>query len=393
MLFVPGAGAFAQPQVIPELPAKAVVISPGERLVLSAVSAEPSVQSRGPIPAGDLAAVPKMDNTYETVGPIALKGALAPAPGSLALELTSTPRAGARLAVLNGADVPIVYSAVLVFQRGDRRQYVTTSICPVQPGRVGVESWADDVTGVAIVAIHRLRPGDTACNNGSLLSATAAPSLQRYACSGQQPGDGPLPPFEVTLIVDESGAVSSEMATWTLSRADIFHAPAVRFNYAMEGDHLLPGARSLRVMAAVDLSAKPDARTADIVLRLDGVEVARRPWRMFADRMKAAPPAVPGSAGQGAEPVGLVGAIPFIPAEDPAAEPALQRMLATIGSRRAALDVQVVGDTGAVLADATYDIGPPTPPNDPAAVSAVLQQAQTAARTPAQCRAIKPAAG
>ena len=37
-------------------------------------------------------------------------------------------------------------------------------------------------------------------------------------------------------------------------------APAVRFNYAMEGDHLLPGARNLRVMAAVDLSAKPDGR-------------------------------------------------------------------------------------------------------------------------------------
>lgn len=386
-LLAPGADALAQPQVIAELPPKAVVISPGERLVLSAVSADPSVQSRGPVPAGDLAAVPKLDNTFEVVRPIAVKGSLASVPGSLVLELTSTAKDGARLVGLNGADVPLVYTAVLVFQRGERRQYVTTSTCPVQPGRAGVESWPSDVAGIAIVGVQRLRPGDTACNNGSLLSVAAAAPSQHYACSGQQPGDGPLPLFEVTLVVDANGAVSQQMAAWTLSRADIFHAPAVAFDYAMEGDHIVSGARSARVMAAIDLHSTSDAKTADIVLHLDGVEVARRPWRMFAQRM-ATRPTVPGS-----EAMGFVGVVPFIPADDSAAEPALRRMLATIGSHRATLDVQVVGDTGAVLVEGTYDIDPSTPVNDPPRVSAALQQAQAAARTPTQCRAIKPAAG
>ena len=387
MLLAPGAGALAQPQVVSELPPKAVVISPGERLVLSAVSPDPSVQSRGPVPTGDLAAVPNLDNSYETVGQFALKGPLAPVPGSLVLELTSTPKEGARLVAVNGADVAIIYSAVLVFQRGDRRRYVTTSICPVQPGRPGVESWANDVVGIAIVAVHRLRPGDTACNNGSLLSATAASTSQRYTCSGQERGDGPLPLFEVTLVVDANGAVSRQTATWALSRGDIFHSPAVGFDYAMEGDHLVSGARSIRVLAGIDLRSKSDAKTADIALRLDGVEVARRPWRMFSERM-AAPPTVQGSA-----PVGFVGSVPFIPADDPAAEPALRRMMATIGGHRATLEVRVVGDTGVVLANGTYDVGPSTPVNDPVRVSAVLQQAQAAAKTPAQCRAINPAAG
>src|SRR5262249_12446614 len=162
----------------------------------------------------------------------------------------------------------------------------------------------------------------------------------RYVCVGGDQGAGPLPPFQVSLVVAADGSITRQSATWGLSRADPQHSPAIGIDFAMEGGKVTRGARDARVLALVGLQPPPAAKTADVMLLLDGVEVARRPWRMFAERM-AAPAKPPG----GAAPAFFVGVVPFV-ATDEAADAGLRRLLAQIGQHPASLEVRIVGDTG-----------------------------------------------
>lgn len=376
-----GGAALAQSQPVAQLPAGAIVISPGERVeVTIGPGDQPIVAARAPMPAGDAAAIPTMDNSYERVGAITLQGR--PTPDRLVFELVSDPKNGARLKLLNGYGDPVIYSADLVLAQGARRAYVPTSICPVRAGIGGLETWANDVAGIAITGVRRVDAAHMGCNNGSLLSVEAAGAGDRYVCVGGEKGAGPLPPFSVALIVSPNGAVSEQIASWSLSQPDIMHAPMISFDFAMEGNRLTPGAHRARVAALVGLQPPPAAKAADIVLLLDGAEVARRPWRMYAQNRAAL-------ASAEKKPVAFSGVIPFVPESAPA-DDGLRRLLARAGERGGTLVVRIVGDDGTVIEEASYELGS-SPIRDPAVVGAALAAVQTMAKTPAaSCHKISP---
>ena len=373
--------AAAAPQPTTQAPANAVLVASGERVEVTVGQGDaPIAGARGPLPADAAATLPHPDNSYERTVPLSVHGP-APTLGRLVFELVSDAQNGARLIVLNGYDAPMIYTADLVFDHGGQRWYLPTSICPLRPGGAGLESWGNDVAAIAITGVRQVDAAHMACNDGSLLSVQPTPTAERYACTSADPAAGPLPAFAVTLVVDGAGLASFQGARWTLSRPDISHSPAIAFDYAMEGNGVTPGARGADVFAMVAFApTPPKARTADIVVLFNGAEVARRPWRMYAQNMAA----MAQNADPARRPAGFFGVIP-IQATDAAADAPLRRLLGTVGDAPGTLQVRIVGDDGSVLADASYDVANP-PIHDQALVSAAVQRAQALAKTPSQCR-------
>jgi hypothetical protein len=373
----------AAPQPTTQAPANAVLVAPGEQVeVAIGANDTPVAGPRGPLPADIAAALPHMDNSYERTGQMSWPGP-PPTPGKLVFELVSDAQNGARLVLLNGYDGPVIYTADLVFDHGGQRYYLPTSICPVRARTPSMESWGNAVAGIAITGVRQVDAAHMACNDGSLLSVQPTPTPERYACSSADPAAGALPPFAVTLIVDAAGAATFQGARWTLSRPDISHSPAIAFDYAMEGSGVTPGARGATVFAMIAFApAPPKAKTADIVLLVGGAEVARRPWRMYAQNMAA----LSQNTDPARRPAGFFGVIPFQATNDPS-DAGLRRLLGTVGNQPATVDVRIVGDDGSVLADGSYDVAN-APIHDQALVSAAVQRAQALARTPTQCRKV-----
>ncbi len=197
-----------------------------------------------------------------------------------------------------------------------------------------------------------------------------------YLCTG---GDvaGQLAAVEVSLKVDETGAVLGTWATWSLGGDDIVHAPAVQFDYPVTNGAPSRWPDRLSVLAVAGMAPPPKAMTARIVLSVNGAEKASRPWGLYA-KARAGLIAAPKDA------VGFFSSIPFYPDQ---AHPAdgLGQVLHAAGDPDAKLAVSIVGDDGAVLGTATYGIDQPAV-RSRAKIEAALAGALAKAKTPAQCQ-------
>jgi hypothetical protein len=357
---------------------KAAVIAPGERLEFTiAPNGGAVVAARGQASAAEAAGTPRLDNRSEALIQAPVVSA-PPTPGRIVVSLFGG-AGGFRLKVVNGYGFPVAYRAFLVFERDGQRSYRPTSVCPVRPGQVGVESWGDPIVGIAVADFHEVDADNMACSDGSLLtvSPSQAPS-DRYACvGGETPGR--LSPLTISLVVDGGGDVQSEDATWLLSAGDFANKPGIFLDFGMLGREVMPTPAGLRVFAMVGLQPPPKPTTADIVVRLNGVEKARRPWQMYAKALSSPSPPPSGDT-----PVSFYGVIPFVP-RNGVADAGLKDLLSAVGQPKAVIEAQIVGDDGSVLADASYAVDQP-PLRTQAAVDAVLDQALALAKTPAQCR-------
>ncbi|HEY7851423.1 MAG TPA: hypothetical protein VIB82_00510 [Caulobacteraceae bacterium] len=197
---------------------------------------------------------------------------------------------------------------------------------------------------------------------------------ERFACvGGEIPGQ--LAPFTVTLVVNSSGAVQRQSATWFLSNGDLAHGPGLIFDYGMMGRDVIPTPIGLSVVALVKLSPRPKAKAADIVLLLGGAEKARRAWQLYAKAISA--PVDPTKT-----PAAFVGGVPFYPGG--VDDVGLKAILAAVGHPGAAVEARIVGDDGGILADGTMQVDRP-PARDAPTVSALLDQALALAKTPTRC--------
>ena len=83
-------------------------------------------------------------------------------PGTLAYTLWIDQN-GARLRLENALDHPVVYVAAVLYKVKDGLTYRFTSICSVQAGKVGYESWSGPVARVVVTRIEPTPAGPTVC--------------------------------------------------------------------------------------------------------------------------------------------------------------------------------------------------------------------------------------
>jgi hypothetical protein len=359
-------------------PHRTVVVSPDERVVLTfEPGRDPREMSRGPASAEDKAALPKMGHTVEELESFAV--AAPPKPDRLTVSLWSSEAGGSQLRVDNGYDFPVIYRAFLVFERDGRRLYRPTSICPVRPHQAGVENWGDHVVAIALTGFEAVSPDNMACNDGSVLTVSPQPpqSPDLYICGSEETATQP-PPLSVALSVDAAGSVQLARATWTVGDKDVMHSPVLLFDYPLMGDVPVPRPDLLSVVAAVRMLPPPKPMSARIVLLLDGVEAASRPWRRYADA-RASISQAPKNA------VAILGEIPFIPDPNNPADAGLTALLNAIGEPGHRVQVRVVGDDGSILADAAYPVDQPAV-RAKARLDAVLAEALAKTKTLAQCK-------
>jgi hypothetical protein len=213
---------------------------------------------------------------------------------------------------------------------------------------------------------------------GPTRAQTAAPAAPgHYLCTGGTT-PGQLTAVKATVQVDETGAVGGTWATWSLGGDDIMHAPAVQFDYPVTNGEPSRWPDGLNVLAVANLNPPPAAKTARIVLSVNGVEKASRPWGLYAQaraKMGTAP----------TNTVAFFGAIPFYPNKDNPADAGLAQVLQMAGEPDAKLSVSVIGDDGTVMSKAAYRIDQPAV-RSKAKLQAVLNEALAAAKTPSQCR-------
>ncbi len=357
----------------------AIVITPGERVVMKLdPSAAPTIVSLGLIPATETQPGAKLDHAYETVvhGPVA---GSPPKRDELTLSLWSTPAGGTVLNVGNGYPYPVIYKAWLVFERNGERSYRATSICPVRPGLYGFETWGGTVAGVAVSAIVGVDPQHMTCNGGSVLTVgtPGAAAGPQYACLGS-PTPGQPSPLGVVVLTDSTGAANKVLASWSLSRGDGLHTVRARIDYPMLGDKIIYPPAGIQLALTLGLTPPPAAKTADIVLLLNGVEKARRPWRAYAQQMAALANAPQKKV------VGMFGIIPF---NRTAEDAGLTDFLTGLGAPGATMTVRVVGDDGSILQEASLPVADP-PVRSQVAVDAALNDALTKAKTPTTCQTI-----
>ena len=204
-----------------------------------------------------------------------------------------------------------------------------------------------------------------------------AASPGHYLCTG---GDvaGQLAAVKVSVKVDETGAVLGTWATWSLGGGDIVHAPAVQFDYPVTNGAPDRWPDGLNVLAVVGMNPPPKAMSVRIVLSVNGVEKASRPWGLYA-KARAGIEAAPKDA------VGLFGAIPLYPDATNPTDSGLVDVLHATGDPDAKLVVSIVGDDGAVLGTASYGIDQPAV-RSKAKIDAALGEALAKAKTPARCQ-------
>lgn len=206
----------------------------------------------------------------------------------------------------------------------------------------------------------------------------APPALPAaWLCAG---GDvaGQLAPVKVVIKVDAAGSVQGSWANWSLGGGDVVHAPAVQFDYPLTNAAPSRWPDGLNVLAVATLNPPPKAMTAKVVLSINGVDKASRPWSAYA-KVRAALATAP------QHPDAFFGVIAFYPDAASAADAGLVELLRDAGEPDAKLGVRIVGDDGSVLAAAAYGIDQPAVRAKPK-IDAALAEALAKAKTPAQCR-------
>jgi hypothetical protein len=356
-----------------------VVISPGERIELNLTpNGATQIIGRGAVPDPSASGLPTPSLAVEKLQATHMPGQ-PPKRGTLVASLWSNAADGVKLKVENGYDFPIIYNAALIYVRDGQRRYVPTSICPVRPGQVGMETWGPPVDGIAIFNVRGVAPDHMACTDGSALSLAPEPPKDNisFTCSS---GDaaGRISPLRVDLDVDSAGTVRLASATWTLLKGTLLNTPAVMVDYPLQGDVARRTPLGLSVFAVVATKPPPTAKAADIVLSLNGAEIVRRPWRLYARSRAAGDPSK--------QAVAFAGQIPFFPSEPPASSDAqLAALLSAFGQDGKVLGVRIVGDDGSVLGEASYPIDQSTV-HSKLAIDPLLAEAEAKAKTPSQCR-------
>jgi hypothetical protein len=357
-----------------------VVVSPSERVELSLdASGPPKERFRGR-PTTQLAAyLPPVEASAEKLQPF-YGAAPHPAAGELVATLLSNAAGGTRLIVENGYNYPIIYDAYLITLKGGQRTFHPTSICPVQAGRAGVESWPEAVVGIAMAHIQAADPAHLVCNDGSALSVTADLSngADAYDCNAGELLN-PAAPVQISIRVDQNGAAGRARAAWSLASATLINRPALVMHYDLAGDAASVAPVGLDAYVAVGLSPPPTAKTVSVHLLLDGEEKVVRPWRLYGQQMAAAL-AQTGAA----RPRAIAGMIPIVAQTPPvAADDGLRAFLAGVGRPGAQVEVRLIGDDGALLAQAAYPADRP-PVFDKAVIDPLL--ARAAAKPLSQCQ-------
>ena len=374
-----GQGLSVRADTTVALPARTVVVSPNERVVLTFDPTQgPREVSRGPASAADKPDLSMLSRTEETLGSLPTPVS-PPKSGVMVASLWWGPDDGTELRVENGYDFPVIYRAFLVFERDGQRRYVPTSICPVRPHHVGFERWGDHVVAIAMTGFQALSPDNMACNDGSLLSTSVEPpkSADLYLCTGGEVA-GQISPLTVALTVDAAGAIQRASATWSLADGEIAKSPVVQFEYPLQGDVPVRWPNGLSILAVAGMDPPPKAMSAKIVLSLNGAEKVSRPWGMYA-KARASIDTAPN------HPVAFMGMIPFFPDSAKPADPGLSEVLHATGVPGSVVAVRIVGDDGRVLATTSYNIDQPAV-RSKARIDAALGEALAKAKTPAQCQ-------
>ena len=313
---------------------------------------------------------PKIETLQHAAGPPA-------ASGRLVAAFQSFGGKSGVLRVANGLDHPVLYDAATLTRRGTQLVVTTTSICPVVSRGVGTEVWGGAVEGVLVYNVREPPHGDLSCSRGSGLNAAPALTPANICTSDSAEGS-----IVVRLAVDPvSGTEREREALWVLKDAAAGPlSPRTTLVFPMQREEVARRPIGLQVLAFVDLQAPPRSKSASIVLLADGVEIRRRPWRLYADRGHA-PAAAPNR-----RPVAFAGSVPFpLREQGGGLDPQLQTLFARIGDGQVArLEVRVEGDDGARIGQAGYDLRS-TPLRDPALIAAAARRAADAARSPGHC--------
>ena len=355
-----------------------ITLSPGEKvqLTLSPTNGAKAI-SRGPV--GTIPdSVRQWENGVEVLKPMTGVGPK-PAADMLTASLWSSDADGARLTVANGYSYPVIYNAFLVGKRNGQTYYRPTSICPIRPGQVGVESWPERIDGVVMANVHAIDPDHMACNDGSALSLAAAPAKDNaiYSCDAGRIMD-PTAPVSVSVEVDSAGSVRATSAAWSLASGSPLKAPAIILDYPLLGNVASPTPHGLAVFAAIGLNPAPKAKAATVTLILNGGQKVSRPWRLYAKQMADLPTET------ARRPVAFAGVIPFVP-NTKAGDPDLAALLNAVGKEGTTIEVRIVGDDGMVLSDGNYGAGR-APVRSTAVIDPLLSQALAKAKTPTQCQ-------
>jgi hypothetical protein len=360
--------------------AHGVRISDGEQVVmqvgkdggLTAISRGPAPDNLPP-PSND----PKVETLFQARGLT-----LTVAPNTVLASFKSFGARGVVLHVENGFDHPIIYDAYIAGRRAGQLIVKQTTICPVRAHGGSFESWGPGVLGIVISNVREPPGDDMHCSGDSGLVTGAATNPN--VCQG---GDRDSV-VQVMLRVDPAtGASRDADAVWSPRSVEKAQLPLVRIYFPLTRG-VVGGQPSQMVVAAMVSTERglPKAKTAAIVLIADGVEAARRPWRMYASQLASLERAV-AAAPPGSRPVGFFGLIPApLRADDGTPDPQLERLFTAIGEGKVhRLEVRVDGDDGGVIEQATFDLSS-AEIRDAAKVGAALSQAQALAQAPEHCR-------
>lgn len=354
-----------------------VQIHDGEQVVI-ALQPDGAMKlvSRATAPAGAPPPPPAADPKVETIVPAPM-GAASAAPDTFAASFRTFGARGAVLGLENGFSHPIIYDAAIVVRRGTGFAAAPTSICPVPGKRRAAETWGPPVIGLILWNPRRPPGDDLHCSGGSGLLA-AMPAERNYCMGGARGG-----PVQVQLAVDPAtGARLGAEAMWMLrGPATDQPVPMVVLSFPMQGAAVGGMPDGAVVVAIAPLNPPPKAKSASIVLIADGVEAARRPWRMYAQRAAADP-----SAPKGAQPVAFVGTVPFpLRRQDGSADPELEPLFRAVGAGTVKrLEVKVEGDDGSTISDATFSLGPPAV-GDAGLIASALKEAEAKSAEPGHC--------
>jgi hypothetical protein len=157
----------------------------------------------------------------------------------------------------------------------------------------------------------------------------------------------------------------------------------VHIVYPLDGDHA--GARPKEVITLNAVTGDEIVRspTASIQIVVDGMDMAVRPWDLYAKavaQLSAHPPE------GGVSKASFVGAVPFTPSfQDGQRDDDTSAALARIGEGAHTLQVRMLGGDGMALEEHTYQLfDMPSPPAD--AVKSALAASLQLARDPAHCQ-------
>lgn len=217
--------------------------------------------------------------------------------------------------------------------------------------------------------------------SGAALGArpAAAQPPAHGICYGGDPTKGESP-VSVKLTVSSSGAVEHSAAVWRLSKpGGAASLPFALVEYPI--DHGVVGRRPefVSVVELIPFNPPPPTPTASILLVADGVEKARRPWRMFETAMTQV------SHG-GRTPVALGGVIPFNPSlSEGVPDTGLASLEDGMGAGSVhSLEIRLIGAKGRAINTQAYDLSDP-PVFKPGVLDQLMKEALAKAEAPGHC--------